>query len=59
MRVTLPKPWCKLNHIENGSQMQILVCGVIVVFPPKIDKTLDIPKLMEDIRSTLTFLKEP
>lgn len=59
MRVTLPKPWCRLNHIEHESQMQILEHGVLIIFPPKIDKNMDISKLLEDIRSTLTFLKEP
>ena len=59
MRVTLPKPWCYTNHIVHGSQMQVLNHGVLIIFPPKIDKNMDINKLMEDIRSTLTFLKEP
>jgi len=59
MRVTLPKPWCNTNNIVHGSQMQVLNHGVLIIFPPKIDKTMDINKLMEDIRSTLTFLKEP
>jgi len=39
--------------------MQILEHGVLIIFPPKIDKGMDISKLLEDIRSTLTFLKDP
>jgi len=39
--------------------MQILEHGVLIIFPPKIDKGMDINKLMEDIRSTLSFLKDP
>jgi phosphate uptake regulator len=59
MRITLPKPWCRLHNITHGSQMQILEHGVLIIFPPKIDKGMDISKLLEDIRSTLTFLKDP
>jgi hypothetical protein len=57
MRITLPKPWCKLNKIEHHSSLQIMVHGVVIIFPPVIDKTLDVDKLMADVKSTLSFLK--
>jgi hypothetical protein len=37
--------------------MQVMDHGVLIIFPPKIDKGMDVNKLMDDIRSTLTFLK--
>jgi hypothetical protein len=57
MRVTLPKSWCHCNNIMHVSQMQVMDHGVLIIFPPKIDKGMDVNKLMDDIRSTLTFLK--
>lgn len=57
MRVTLPKPWCNTNKIEHHSNLQIMVHGVIIIFPPSVDRTLDVDKLITDIKSTLNFLK--
>jgi antitoxin component of MazEF toxin-antitoxin module len=57
LRVTLPKTWCKDNHIKHHDTVQMMIHGVIVIFPPTVDKSLDVDKLMIDIKHTLNFLK--
>lgn len=58
MRVTLPKEWCKMNKVVHHSNLQIMVHGVVIIFPPNVDKSLDVDKLVTDIKSTLNFLKK-
>jgi antitoxin component of MazEF toxin-antitoxin module len=57
-RMTMPGSWVKMHEIKHHTELQIMEHGAIVVFPPRIDKSLDNEKLITDIRSTLNFLKQ-
>lgn len=57
LRVTLPKSWCKENKLKHHDTVQVMSHGVLVIFPPNVNKDLDVDKIMIDIRSTLNFLK--
>lgn len=57
MRITLPKAWCDRNRISQNTELQAMEHGVIIIFPPKIDKSLDVERILADIRGTLNFLK--
>lgn len=56
-RVTLPGAWCKSGGVKNHDELQVLDSGVLVIFPPHMDKDLDIEKFMIDLRGGLTFMK--
>ena len=58
MRITLPKAWCDRNRVAHNTELQAMEHGVIIIFPPKIDKSLDVERLLADIRGTLNFLKK-
>lgn len=58
VRITLFKSWCKMNGIVHNTELQAMEHGVIIIFPPKIDKNLDVERILADIRGTLNFLKK-